>query len=94
MSGNHAGGVKAAATNKKKYGKDFYKNMGRKGGSAWTDKLKGFAANPALAKEAGKKGGSKTKRGFKWLGDADETHGRYKNRTTGEEVILKYGRAE
>ena len=32
MSGTHAGGKKAAATNKAKYGKDFYAEIGRKGG--------------------------------------------------------------
>ena len=33
MSGTKAGGIKARATNIKKYGKDFYRNIGRKGGS-------------------------------------------------------------
>lgn len=32
MSGSRDGGRKAAETNKKKYGKDFYANIGRKGG--------------------------------------------------------------
>lgn len=32
MSGTKAGGLKAAATNKKKYGEDFYKINGKKGG--------------------------------------------------------------
>lgn len=32
MCGTKAGGQKAAATNKAKYGKEFYSNIGRKGG--------------------------------------------------------------
>ena len=50
MSGTVKGGKKAAETNRAKYGEDFYKEIGHKGGSAWSDKLKGFAANPELAK--------------------------------------------
>ena len=30
MAGTKAGGVKAAATNKSKYGKDFYSRIGKK----------------------------------------------------------------
>lgn len=33
MSGSRAGGLKAAQTNIKKFGKDFYREIGRKGGS-------------------------------------------------------------
>ncbi|MDD3481173.1 MAG: KGG domain-containing protein [Patescibacteria group bacterium] len=62
MSGTKGGGVKAADTNKKRYGKDFYKKIGAKGGKK-TGVKKGFAANPALAREAGKKGGKRSKRG-------------------------------
>ena len=32
MSGTKAGGIKAAATNKAKYGAEFYAQIGRKGG--------------------------------------------------------------
>lgn len=34
MSGTRKGGLKAANTNKEKHGKDFYKEIGRKGGKA------------------------------------------------------------
>lgn len=61
MAGTKAGGQKAAATIKKKYGKDFYAEIGRKGGQ--NGHTGGFAANPELAKEAGRKGGKISKRG-------------------------------
>jgi general stress protein YciG len=61
LSGTKKGGFKAADTNKKRYGKDFYKKIGSVGGKK-TGVKKGFAANPSLAREAGKKGGRKSKR--------------------------------
>jgi general stress protein YciG len=61
MAGTKAGGQKAAATNKNKYGKDFYAEIGRKGGR--NGHTGGFAANPELAKIAGAKGGRISKRG-------------------------------
>jgi len=60
MSGTKAGGLKAAATCKKKFGKDFYKRQGRIGGM--NGHTGGFAANPELAKTAGAKGGKNSKR--------------------------------
>lgn len=62
MSGTRVGGKKAAETNKKRYGKDFYKKIGAKGGKK-TGVKKGFAANPELASKAGRKGGRKSRRG-------------------------------
>ena len=61
MAGTKAGGQNAAATNKTKYGKDFYAEIGRKGGR--NGHTGGFAANPELAKIAGAKGGRISKRG-------------------------------
>lgn len=61
MAGTKAGGLKAARTNKEKYGDDFYREMGRKGGK--NGHTGGFAANPELAKIAGAKGGRISKRG-------------------------------
>lgn len=60
MPGTKIGGQKAAITNKKKHGEDFYKNIGRKGGR--NGHTGGFASNPALAKEAGRKGGKISRR--------------------------------
>lgn len=61
MSGTVNGGKKAAETNKKKNGADFYSRIGRKGGKVCG--VKGFALNIELAKEAGRKGGLLSKRG-------------------------------
>lgn len=61
MAGNKEGGLKAAATNKERYGKDWYARIGKKGGK--NGHTGGFAANPALAKIAGAKGGKISRRG-------------------------------
>lgn len=63
MAGTKEGGLKAAATNRKLHGEDFYKRIGAKGGSKITLKPKGFGANPERAKLAGAKGGFKSRRG-------------------------------
>ena len=60
MSGTKAGGMKAAATNKKKYGEDFFKNIGRKGGQ--NGHTGGFASSHELAVRAGRLGGKISKR--------------------------------
>jgi hypothetical protein len=61
MAGTKAGGAKAAITNKMKHGSDFYARIGAKGGK--NGHTGGFAANKALAIEAGMKGGKISKRG-------------------------------
>lgn len=61
MPGTKVGGLKAAATNLEKYGKDFYRNIGRRGGQ--NDHTGGFFANRELAKIAGAKGGKISRRG-------------------------------
>lgn len=61
MAGTKAGGKKAAATNKAKYGADFYREMGRIGGR--NGHTGGFASNPELARIAGSIGGKISKRG-------------------------------
>lgn len=55
MAGTVEGGKAAARTNKKKYGSDFYKKIGAKGGKLGT--TGGFAADKKLASVAGRKGG-------------------------------------
>jgi len=61
MAGTKEGGRKAAATNKAKYGTDFYASIGKKGGK--NGHTGGFAANRELARIAGAKGGRISKRG-------------------------------
>lgn len=61
MAGTKAGAKKAAQTNIRLYGADFYKNMGRLGGQ--NGHTGGFAANHELSREAGRKGGAISRRG-------------------------------
>lgn len=57
MAATREGGLKAAKKNLAK-NPNFYKEIGAKGGSAKTDKPKGFAAmTPEKRIEAGRKGG-------------------------------------
>ena len=70
MPGTVEGGRKAAATNKKKYGKQFYANIGRKGGKNGhtggfnSEKVgKDGLTGPERARLAGAKGGKLSKRG-------------------------------
>ncbi len=60
MPGTKDGGRKAAATNKAKYGKDFYARIGQMGGKL--GKTGGFYANRELAREAGRRGGRISRR--------------------------------
>lgn len=61
MVGTKVGGIKAAKTNLEKHGADFYKRIGKKGGQ--NGHTGGFAANRALARVAGAKGGRISRRG-------------------------------
>ena len=60
MAGTKLGGQKAAATNKAKYGADFYAKIGAAGGKL--GKTGGFYANRELARSAGAKGGRISRR--------------------------------
>lgn len=60
MAGTKAGGKAAAATNKAKYGSDFYARIGAKGGQL--GHTGGFFANRELARSAGAKGGRISRR--------------------------------
>ena len=60
MSGTKLGGMKAAATNKAKYGRSFYARIGAMGGKV--GHTGGFYANRELAREAGAKGGRISRR--------------------------------
>lgn len=60
MAGTIEGGKKAAATNKIRYGKDFYGKIGAKGGKL--GRTGGFYANRELARIAGARGGRISRR--------------------------------
>lgn len=60
MAGTVEGGRKARKTNYERHGKDFYARIGAMGGKL--GHTGGFAANPELAKIAGRKGGKKSSR--------------------------------
>lgn len=60
MAGTVEGGKKAAATNINKYGPNFYKVIGTKGGAA--GHTGGFYADRELARIAGARGGRVSKR--------------------------------
>ncbi len=64
MAGTKAGGLKAAQKNLAR-DPDFYAKIGRKGGK--NGRTGGFAANPALARIAGAKGGRISRRTNKKL---------------------------
>ena len=87
MAQTKIGGAKAAATNKAKYGKDFYKIIGAKGGR--NGHTGGFASNRALAAVAGRKGGLRGKSGLKFLREEKDCYV-YENKD-GEEVRFGFG---
>lgn len=63
MAGTKKGGEAAAATNKAKYGSDFYAKIGAIGGKK--GRTGGFYANRELARVAGAKGGRISRRSKK-----------------------------
>lgn len=71
MAGTKAGGKKAAETNKKRFGEDYYKNIGKKGGKL--GKTGGFYANRDLARTAGVAGGRISRR--TWTQEERDHHG-------------------
>lgn len=63
MAGTIEGGRKAAKTNKKLHGKNYYKEIGKRGGSVSHPGTRYFAMNPEAAQKAGEKGGRASHRG-------------------------------
>lgn len=72
MAGNKIGGLKAAETNKQKYGSDFYHNLGK---LSWKDpnrKTGGFTGDPERARQLGALGGAKSRR--TWTPEERQRH--------------------
>jgi general stress protein YciG len=87
VAGNSVGGKKAAETNKKRQGKDFYKRIGALGGPA-TNPLKGFGSDRKRAAEAGRKAGKISKRGYTYL-YTKRGFNYYEQKSTGEKVSFR-----
>lgn len=63
MGGTRAGGLKASQTMKRRYGKDVYQDIGRKGGKSPKTKPAGFAAHShEQVVEWGRQGGTKSRK--------------------------------
>ncbi len=68
MAGSKAGGKRAAQTIKERYGEGFYQRIAKLSNASWEKNgrmPRGFAANPELARVAGRRGGLKSRRGKK-----------------------------
>lgn len=65
MAGTKAGAKKTAETNMRRYGNDFYRVIGKKGGE--NGNTGGFQADPERAKLCGRIGGSMSRRNDKKL---------------------------
>lgn len=61
MPGTQSGGKKTAQINKERHGEDFYVKIGALGGAK--SRNGGFAQNRELAREAGRIGGRRSRRG-------------------------------
>lgn len=91
MSGTQSGGLKAATTNKEKYGDNYYAEIGAKGGR--NGHTGGFASNRELARIAGAKGGRISKRGKKIKLDEsiDDIEEMFRNGESVAKIAKRYG---
>lgn len=86
MVGTKLGGLKAAKTNMERHGKDFYRDIGSKGGR--NGHTGGFCGDYERARVCGAKGGATSKRGLKFIKET-ATYRFYIIPETGEEVKYK-----
>ena len=56
------GRAKALKTMRERYGDDYFKRVGRLGGSSYHSEPRGFASDPEQARRAGRKGGAMSRR--------------------------------
>ena len=65
MTQTPQGGKRAAQTIKERHGEDFYQRIGKLSNASWEKNgrmPRGFAANPELARIAGRRGGLKSRK--------------------------------
>ena len=84
MSGTIEGGKRAAKTNLKRYGKNFYKEIGAEGGR--NGHTGGFAFGDN-GKKYGQIGGRRSRKGFTLLKNCG-TYGVYLNKATNKKVKI------
>jgi len=72
MAGTKDGGKAAAATNKSKYGENFYEVIGAEGGRK--GRTGGFYEDRERARLAGAKGGTISRRGFRAVKQEDGSY--------------------
>lgn len=88
MTATIEGGLKAAETNKKKYGKDYYRQIGKKGGEksrgggfgsdiVGEDGLTGYERAKIAGRKGGKAGRGTTKKLNKAIEAGQETNHRW-----------------
>jgi len=86
MAGTKDGGKQGARTLREKYGEDYFRKLGQKGGRV--SSRGGFAANHERAVAAGAKGGAiggkRGRRGYKLIEVLEDGELKYRNLTTGE----------
>jgi general stress protein YciG len=63
MAGTKEGSKKATKTITDRYGSDFFRRIGSKGGQVRRPETRAFSTNRDLARRAGAMGGRKSKRG-------------------------------
>ena len=87
MSGSVKGGKLAAKTNKKRYGRNFYAEIGAKGGK--NSNTGGTYGRPEFASRIGSIGGRRSKRGYRLIKESEDgLH--YIDNATGMVVVFKH----
>ena len=86
IGGTHAGGVKARETNYARHGRDYVSRIGAIGGRAGD--TGGFYGHPERAAKAGSKGGTHSRKGYKFLGENEDGDLLYQRYDNGEELVV------
>lgn len=92
IGGTHIGGVKARETNYARHGRDYFSRIGALGGRAGN--TGGFYGHPERAVKAGGKGGTHSRKGYKFLGENEDGDLLYQRYDNGEELVVSKEEAE